>query len=175
MTNPKRPPHLVGSIIIEPTTRRAEGRLVAVFDGTAALGSRAVACRAWHWLPGMRYWADSDRFGDLVFASRVSERKSQIDALNSCGEGERPVPDLSDPATRGCLLELVREAWGDDEAIASPRGTSRRWIVEIEVDGEPLEASEEGTAPEGSTEAEALVAALEAAPDHRDPSARACS
>ena len=30
------------------------------------------------------------------------------------------LPDLTDPATLGCLLALVREAWGDPSIIAEP-------------------------------------------------------
>jgi hypothetical protein len=63
------------------------------------------------------------------------------------------LPDLTDPATVGCLLALVREAWGDSAAHAVPDGD---WHIY-------------GDMPEteyaiGDTEAEALVAALEAAP-----------
>jgi len=63
-------------------------------------------------------------------------------------------PDLSDPATLGCLLALVREAWGDDSAVAY--NEYRRIYYTCDGDrtyseGEPSEAA-------------ALVAALEAAP-----------
>jgi hypothetical protein len=66
------------------------------------------------------------------------------------------VPDLSDPATLGCLLALVREAWGDP------------WLCVV---GEPetswrLDAVTAAVSDLHSfaTEAEALVAALESAP-----------
>ena len=68
------------------------------------------------------------------------------------------LPDLEDPATIGCLLALVREVWGPrvttshrDRAV-----TSRPWAVDIAPDG---------IIPMGSTEAEALVAALHLAED----------
>jgi hypothetical protein len=68
--------------------------------------------------------------------------------------GWRCVPDLSDPATVvGCLLALVREAWGDPAAHAVPDGD---WHVYGD-----MPETEYGT---GDTEAAALVAALEAAP-----------
>lgn len=66
------------------------------------------------------------------------------------------LPDLTDPATVGCLLALVREAWGDPHicAVATPDFHNLpMWIVPIS-----------GGMCSGDTEAEALVAALEAAP-----------
>jgi hypothetical protein len=61
------------------------------------------------------------------------------------------LPDLSDSATLGCLLALVREAHGDVVWLHYDCGV---WVV----CGLPED-------PGGSeTEAEALVAALEAAP-----------
>jgi hypothetical protein len=69
------------------------------------------------------------------------------------------LPDLTDPATLGCLLALVREAWGDDEAYAIPwHDEDGGWTICVR------EAERCITVSEGNTEAEALVAALEAAP-----------
>jgi hypothetical protein len=63
------------------------------------------------------------------------------------------VPDLSDPATLGCLLALVREAWGKPDLHTRPEGS--RWRMwSFEWPSSMLHP----------TEAEALVAALEAAP-----------
>jgi hypothetical protein len=70
------------------------------------------------------------------------------------------LPDLTDPATLGCLLALVREAWGDPYVyvlscandwftVCSPADEGGKWLRHPPIDG--------------STEAEALVAALEAA------------
>jgi hypothetical protein len=66
------------------------------------------------------------------------------------------VPDLTDPATLGCLLALVREAWGDPAAHCEQlfRRISGDWAV-FDQSG--------GLVAKGATEAEALVAALEAA------------
>ncbi|NBW13110.1 MAG: hypothetical protein EBR82_34325, partial [Caulobacteraceae bacterium] len=73
-------------------------------------------------------------------------------------------PDLSDPATIGCLLALVREAWPAGEATTnvhanySPeRGHYRQWSCYYCTGGDWRQAL-------ADTEAEALVAALEAAP-----------
>ena len=67
------------------------------------------------------------------------------------------LPNLTDPATLGCLLALVRDAWG--QPLVSVRWSVHGWRV----------LNTEGRAwcwriGKGSTEAEALVAALEAAP-----------
>jgi hypothetical protein len=71
--------------------------------------------------------------------------------------GEIAFPDLRDPATFGCLLALVREAWAcvDNPAhtICITTADPRYWTVRI---GKHLFNA--------ATEAEALVAALEAAP-----------
>ena len=71
------------------------------------------------------------------------------------------LPDLDDPATLGCLLALVREAWGTHvSSIRTGDGWSVRhmgrdgWAVGLSVVG----------ITQCATEAEALVVALEAAP-----------
>jgi hypothetical protein len=63
------------------------------------------------------------------------------------------LPDLQDPATLGCLLALVREAWGDSKTCARPDLEDDVWYV-VTRSGLAFAASE----------AEALVAALESAP-----------
>ena len=63
------------------------------------------------------------------------------------------IPDLRDPATLGCLLALVREAHGQT-TLSPVSGGKRRWFL----------ADYGTTALQGESEAELLVAALEAAP-----------
>lgn len=80
-------------------------------------------------------------------------------------EGTAPVPVLHDPATLGCLLTLVREVWGEPSLSLMPVDESvpLHWMW---VDG-GLAAPMMGCAAwhdEFPSEAEALVAALEAAP-----------
>jgi hypothetical protein len=73
------------------------------------------------------------------------------------------VPDLRDPATLGCLLALVRDAWPTASTTTNyhgmydpGRGHYHRWVVSYCTGGDWKQAH-------GDTEAEALVAALEAA------------
>ena len=105
-----------------------------------ALGRRAVACAGWRWKAA----GISERIGGYL--------RVPFDAL----------PYLSDPATRGCLLALVREAWGDPTAMVSAvkdaDGSVSHWICYV-FPCEDREARFPAT-----IEPAALVAALEAAP-----------
>lgn len=107
-----------------------------------ALARRAVACRGWRWMPGM-LTTDGYRLG-----------AADCDGLHP--ESYRALTDLTDPATLGCLLALVREAWGivDIGAFRFNGG----WCVEV------MPEDKQHYAYYGYIEAEALVAALEAAP-----------
>lgn len=106
-----------------------------------ALARRAVACKAWRWMPGMRWWTDDDR-------GRLDDFQPEY-----MGRPTHALPDLTDPATLGCLLALVREAWGEDTWVQH----EDEWTCWVVLNGQ-LDHHV------GATEAEALVAALEAAP-----------
>ena len=108
------------------------------------IARRAVACKGWRWMPGMRWWTEDDRGRLDDFQPEYMGRPS--DAL----------PDLTDPATMGCLLALVRGAWGQDD-LGAFRVIVGQWCAEVT----PQEGQHH--AFYGSSEAEALVAALEAA------------
>lgn len=112
------------------------------------LAKRAVACKGWRWVPGMLTLPWRDEFGD------VSHPPWRLRTENwmPFADGHRgAIPDLTDPATLGCLLALVREAhdmpclhtqWDDDLEC---------WFMsELCGEGEDVEAA-------------ALVAALELA------------
>lgn len=134
-----------------------------------ALARRAVACRRWRWLPGMlaigtgcckRCYDDTALpmgwHGPLRVVL-VEGQFAYLDAEREYVVTWAAVPDLTDPATLGCLLALVREAHGDSTLFARFRAARIRpdWVVPW--DGSDVIAT-------GATEAEALVAALEAVP-----------
>ena len=135
----------------------------AMTDDFIKLGKRAVSCRGWQWMPGMRTLDamrvihDPDRWPDRPCAIREG---GWVDTAPP-----RPLkddlPDLSDPATLGCLLALVRRAWSDECAHMMPQSMSGGggWDFWACPPGD-------GNCPRGvgQTEAEALVAALEGAP-----------
>ena len=126
------------------------------------LGARVVACKGWRWMPGML-------LSSPVGASRVVVVEPDwlaLDDLMGSGQGVHPsraLPDISDPATLGCLLALVREAWGDPGITARCIwDDGRQWAVFHP--GHPAPPLIDALAESQPTEAEALVAALEAAP-----------
>jgi hypothetical protein len=158
------------------------------------LGKRAVACKGWKWLPGMRTvqnpeygwsgvpqtWVLPVSDGGVIDVGQHYQRRGQFPAaLGQCvpggGLGTR-LPDLYDPATLGCLLALVRKAWRCPTAYARESTTRRvsdgviAWeVCDLFLDAEACRAL--GVPREGSvgswghgSEAEALVAALESAP-----------
>jgi len=112
------------------------------------LAKRAVACKHWRWKSGMRTTCGILSGGDDWVTFGYDHKDMVI--LN---DGGRWLPDLTDAATLGCLLALVREAWGDDGIC--PDFNKMRWTI-LTWDCCAI--------GDGSTEAEALVAALEAAP-----------
>jgi len=122
------------------------------------LARRAIACKRWRWMRGM-----------LTKRSRVVRIK-----LDSTVEVWAPgdwieelpnnaLPDLTDPATLGCLLALVREAWGPEATVSV--NISGFWAV----GGARIQKGKSAghTINLGiwkATELDALVSALEVAP-----------
>lgn len=115
------------------------------------LAERAVACKHWRWMPGMAVLRCAPG------TPAHGHRQPRVD--DECVTYEQALnvhimPDLSDPATLGCLLHLVRERW--QLPLRTP-GTCPG------DDGEPdyytMRIYQEYA--EGDTEAECLVDALE--------------
>jgi len=139
------------------------------------LGRRAVACKHWRWLDGMqttcflRVIEGSDGF---VIGHRHGVTRDRGGWYD--GDADGLLPDLSDAATIGCMLVLVREAWTCDPEVnhwvsyAVPVFDGlETWRVGCILDGAKMFAVcnlATMALVEGKTEAEALVAALEAAP-----------
>jgi hypothetical protein len=116
------------------------------------LAKRAVACKSWRWLPGMKsnwgrvLWVD-DGYA-FIWEQAVTLGPMPGDA----------VPDLEDPATIGCLLALVREHCGDGGAHTRRLyryGDGEQWMCCAPSVVYPAVQTH------GATEAEALVNALE--------------
>lgn len=148
-------------------------------EASEALGHRAVATKWFRWMPGMR--AIRTLFGPGVTAARCeADDEASYDDEGEVVPGWTPdvyaanvggqtlpgigpwLPDLADPATLGCLLALVREAWGpvcDGVVVVESDGPRGGFFVVTEHDG-----SVQRFKCVGGTRSERLVAALEAAP-----------
>lgn len=119
---------------------------------------RAEGCRFYRYPGGDRtqaIWITEEtpyeNVRALLWPLLTSKYEEEADELD--------VPDWDDPATLGCLLALVREAWGDPHvhvAATFEGPTCTGWRVRFSVS--------RSLWFEGDSEAEALIAALEAAP-----------
>jgi hypothetical protein len=129
-------------------------------DDLIKLGQRAVACKGWRWMPGM---PTSNRGRVLAVdkdgSCRLEFGSEEVPFWCTPETMRKMTPCLTDPATLGCLLALVREAWGMPTGITvSYSSDEGLWGVSW------CGATHGGWCGRGKTEAEALVDALEGAP-----------
>jgi len=141
-----------------------------------ALARRAVACKGWRWMPGMVAIHPDVSVSRVLFGRGYSfvgayrrELKTKSPSWWQGWSGQvqhgqygyagfehcTPIPDLTDPATLGCLLALVREAHGApflQVSVSISREHGYRFECSPRHRGAWVESEEE-----------ALVAALEAA------------
>lgn len=110
------------------------------------LARRAVACKHWKWLGGMRIVCPPEHYGATGYTFRV-ESDGYVAKTGD-------YPDFTDPATIGCLLALVREAWGACFHLVPDGG----WLARGARFPSGTTVNLGVCAP---TEVEALVAALE--------------
>ena len=124
------------------------------------LARRVIACKRWGWMPGMLS-KNGLRIVRRDFDGYVVGYYENMSYIAECVPGT--LPDLTDPATLGCLLALVREAWGPEASVSV--NISSFWAV----GGARIQKGKSAghTINLGIwklTEVEALVAALEVAP-----------
>ena len=120
------------------------------------LGRRAKRCARWRWCAGMLWWTEPSGAPDD--GGDYGRKQDDYDRVPAGA-----IPDLEDRATQGCLLALVRDAWPTAPATTSrhglwskKRGHYHAWTCSYCTGSDWRQAH-------GETEAEALVAALEAA------------
>jgi hypothetical protein len=117
-------------------------------DEQIALARRAVACKGWRWMPGMSYWWCGSQ--DRVVDDERGTLRTDGDLL----------PDLQDPATLGCMLALVREAWGEPTYLPTCLDAhDEAWVIES--------PAQDRQTRYGSY-ASVLVATLESAPSPKE-------
>ena len=118
-----------------------------------------VACSRWVWLPGMRAVG---RKGYPAAWFRVEEPLQKLG-----GVWRGAVPDLTDPATLGCILQVARDAHGVPWLTPVPLYHALGcygWRLPIRIDGAPMHRTTRRT-PVYKSEAEALLQVLQAAPE----------
>lgn len=140
------------------------------------LAQRAVACKGFRWMAGMRATnADGDSATVLVatgptvvyFSDGASDYR-RIEEFTGAFTSAWS-PDLDCASTMGCVLKMAREAWGDDGLAANGqwsgdwKGQAWHWRM---VAGKPHGGTFRRMVqePRFTCEGAAVIAALESAP-----------
>ena len=120
-----------------------------------SLGQRAAACKHWKWMRGM-----ANQHGDRMLYAGVGNQWASMAEVFEFDNDEMGalIPDLTDPATLGCLLHLVREACGHLGFYATMPSRTGQFAAAY-FDGQDFQR----IGYPFSSEAEALVASLEQA------------
>ena len=124
-------------------------------DATAkSLGQRLVECDGFRWMPGMlgsRFSGSASDYGEI----RITHDNAPV----STGAGGW-LPDLRCPATRGCVLQLLREKYS---RLLFVRWECSPDYWSVSTHHRPSSGKRvERRIAEGGTEEKALVAAMEA-------------
>jgi hypothetical protein len=110
------------------------------------LAKRFVKCGRWRWMPGMKALYTGDQCHRVTMADAYG-----VPAIITPPHARWAWPDLTDPATLGCILALVRDATGDRRIHCRVRANVYRVYSGVSPVGRWMES-----------EAEALLLALEA-------------
>ena len=129
-------------------------------DDIHTFAAAVVQSPRWRWMPGMLadYAAGMVARPVRLTDDRHPSYPDEYDWPHDLG---LRVPDLTDPATLGCLLALVREAWGDPTAACSGGHLSLEWRCNLIQSADGFRYLR---GFDGASEPAALVAALLAAP-----------
>jgi len=119
------------------------------------LSERLVACKHFYWMLGMR------AVGPMPFGytARIFHPNDGIEASKyKCS------PDLSDAATIGCLIQILKEKWNEPALYLHPRMNGddiTSWRI-------TLPSSKYGRSYMATTAEEAIVLAFEALDEYRN-------
>lgn len=123
-----------------PEEQDWSGNLDDLFDippEIMALGWGIVTLENWQWMAGMSAFERGHSY-HTERVRAVTKKGTYLSELPNPYDPANYLPVLNDPATKGCLLHLVREKIG---ANVSPVETSLGWILpKVIEDFHPTEA-----------------------------------